>query len=525
MRRLNIPKVFSLLGLFMWFWSATCLYAQPHVKERTMRGVWICTVNNLDFPSANNLSSKEQQAEFISILDSLKALNFNTVFVQVRPAADAFYYSAFEAWSEWLNGKQGQMPTPYYDPLAFMVTEAHKRGIEFHAWFNPFRVSLRKTELADNHILQREKEWALQYGAARMLNPGLPAVREFVSDVVLDVVNRYDIDGVHLDDYFYPYPEKDIVLKDSATFEVFKNSLKAYQAKNKADSLAEWRRYNIDDLIWQLYVRIKKVKPYIRFGISPFAVWRSSQKDPLGTATKTGATCYDDLHADVRGWLQKGWLDYVAPQIYFSHQLAQAPFELLFDWWKRNSFERNFYIGHAVYKMGDLGAANKDSAWLRPNEMAMQFEKANNKAQGSIFYRWTHLKKNPLHLKDSLRKWYNKPALSPAMPWLKAELPPSASFVMIEGCKSGFLIEVPALPFSDMNWQYHLYRYDGLLSDAPEWSEKNHLVSFSAQTRFYLDRNVLPKGEYTYVLVVGDRLGQFGGYALQNLVYKKKFTK
>ncbi|TAF31387.1 MAG: glycoside hydrolase [Cytophagales bacterium] len=513
-----------LFTIFICVYLLTLIcIAQPHVQIRAMRGVWISSVNNIDFPSNRMLTSKEQQAEFVNILDSLKALNFNAVFVQIRPAADAFYYSAYEGWSEWLSGEQGVTPIPFYDPLEFMVKEAHARNIEFHAWFNPFRVSTnRKSELFEGHIIHRKPHWLVEYGAARYLDPGLPEVRQFVCKVVLDVVQRYDIDGVHLDDYFYPYPEKNTVFKDSLTFSLYKSTLYKYQTP---DSLAEWRRANIDNLIMQMSVGIKKSKPYIKFGISPFAVWRSKVKDPRGTNTQTGATCYDDLHADIRGWLEKGWIDYVLPQIYFSHELKAAPFGMLCEWWRNNAFGKHVYIGHAVYKMGDIQAANKDSAWLKPHEMPEQIQKASKSTQGSVFYRWQHLNKNQMRIKDSLRVLFAEPALMPLMPWLNTPTIPQPAFISLQGCKSGVLLEVPAMPSSDMRWTYHLYRYEGIVSEMPALKAEKYLACFSSETNLFLDNSVMPNKAYTYVLVISDRLGRHSEAAMSTFVYKKRFRK
>ena len=268
--------------------------------KREFRGAWIASVANIDWPSKPGLPAAEQQQQFILLLDKLKALGCNAVIVQIRPVCDAFYNSKIEPWSHYLTGRQGEAPTPYYDPLVFMVDEAHKRNMEFHAWFNPYR-ALMDSKVNNNppsHITRRHPEWTISYGGKTYLDPGIPEVREYVTSVISDVVKRYDIDAVHLDDYFYPYRVPGKPFGDAKTYARFGNG----------KSLDDWRRDNVSLFIAMLNNSIKQIKPTMKLGISPFGVWRNKSKDPDGSETHGGQTNYDDLYADVVLWMQKGCL-------------------------------------------------------------------------------------------------------------------------------------------------------------------------------------------------------------------------
>ena len=270
------------------------------------RGVWVATVGNIDWPSKKTLSVEEQKEEFINLVEMHKRNGMNALIVQVRPAADALYSSSYEPWSEFLTGIQGQAPVPFYDPLTFMISETHKRGMEFHAWLNPYRAvfNMRTSSIASNHLTKTHPEWFLVYGDKKYFNPGLPQVRRHTVKVVEDLVKRYDIDGVHMDDYFYPYRIAGREFPDE----------KEYKRYGKGMSKDEWRRSNCDSIIYELFNAIRTIKPKLRFGISPFGIWRNKSQDPMGSDTKGGQTNYDDLYADILLWLEKGWIDYVAPQ-------------------------------------------------------------------------------------------------------------------------------------------------------------------------------------------------------------------
>lgn len=326
----------------------------------------------------------------------------NTLIVQVRPSTDAFYPSALEPWSQWLTGTQGQPPYPYYDPLLFMLSETHKRGMEFHAWLNPYRAvfNINKSSITSTHITRVHPEWFLTYGDKKYFDPGNKEAQKHVTAVVRDLVNRYAVDAVHFDDYFYPYRIAGKEFPDEASFGKYGNGM------NKDD----WRRSNVDSIIVMLSRGIKKENPKCQFGISPFGVWRNASKDIAGSNTTAGQTNYDDLYADIILWLKKGWIDYVAPQLYWEFGHKAAPYEVLIDWWSKNSYGKNCYIGLAMYRAGS------NEAWKDKTQLPRQIQKIRNTAniQGMVFFSSRSFEKNPNGWSDSLRlNYFQKLAPTP----------------------------------------------------------------------------------------------------------------
>ncbi|MGH7451691.1 MAG: glycoside hydrolase family 10 protein, partial [bacterium] len=280
-------------------------FATDNPPKREFRGAWIATVINLDWPSTPGLAPGTQRGELMRLLDELQAAGINAVMFQVRSECDAMYASTIEPWSYWLTGGQGRAPSPFYDPLQFAVQEAHKRGMELHAWLNPYR-SVREIGSyanAANHVSVQHPEWLFRAGNTRVLDPGLPMVRAYVTSVVMDVVNRYDVDGIHFDDYFYPYPPDQISNQDDATFANYSRGF-----TNRGD----WRRDNVNLLIKMIHDSIQVVKPYVKFGISPFGIWRNGI--PTGI---TGLDAYNTIYCDALAWLQQQTIDYLTPQLYW----------------------------------------------------------------------------------------------------------------------------------------------------------------------------------------------------------------
>jgi uncharacterized lipoprotein YddW (UPF0748 family) len=373
------------------------------------RGVWVATVDNIDWPTKGNFNSEAQKAEFIKLLDMHQRNGINALIVQIRPAADAFYPSQFEPWSEWLTGRQGQPPTPFYDPLDFMITETHKRGLEFHAWMNPYRAeyAIGISSISATHITRVHPEWFLTYGDKRYFDPGNKEVQQYVAAIVRDVVSRYPVDGIHFDDYFYPYRISGREFPDNVTYQQYGNGLKK----------DDWRRSNTDSIIALLSGVIKSQNKKCQFGISPFGVWRNAKVDPVNGSNTNGAVSnYDDLYADILLWLKKGWIDYVAPQLYWEFEHRAASYNVLLDWWNDHTFGRHCYIGLGIYK------ANTNKAWRDVTQLPRQIDSLRTKSnvQGMIFFSSKSFESNPNGWSDSLRLNYFKyPAIVPPMEWLK----------------------------------------------------------------------------------------------------------
>lgn len=386
--------------------------------KREMRAVWVATVNNIDWPSKAGLSTDQQKKEVIAILDMHARNGMNAVIMQVRPASDAFYRSELEPWSRYLTGTPGQAPSPFYDPMEFWISECHKRNMEFHAWLNPFRVAQNATEpLAANHIAFKHPEWIVNYGGKLYFDPGIPEAREFVVKVVGDIVSRYNVDAIHFDDYFYPYPLKED-FPDNASFLAYNRGFLAGQKAN-------WRRDNVDLIIQELSGKIKEIKPWVKFGISPFGVWRNKADDPEGSDTKAGTTNYDQLYADILKWQKNGWIDYCLPQIYWQIGHPTVDFVTLSEWWANHAYDRAMYVGHAVYK---LEANSSVPEWRDPSQLVRQIEVVRGipRLGGSAFYSSVHFKRDLQGFDRTLReKVYNRPALVPPMPWIDST-PPAA---------------------------------------------------------------------------------------------------
>ncbi|MET0244942.1 MAG: family 10 glycosylhydrolase [Flavitalea sp.] len=393
--------------------------AQPKYE---FRAAWIATVDNIDWPTRGNYNTESQKQEFIKMLDMHQRNGMNAVIAQIRPCTDAFYPSALEPWSEWLTGKQGKAPFPYYDPLQFMIEETHKRGMEFHAWCNPYRAefNIGKSSIAPDHITKKRPEWFLSYGGKKYFDPGNKDAQQFVVSVIRDVVSRYEVDAIHFDDYFYPYrvPGKEFPDQDS------------YAKSGTTLSKDDWRRANVDSIIVHLNKAIKEENPTCRFGISPFGVWRNKDKDAEGSNTKAGVTNYDDLYADILLWLKQGWIDYVAPQIYWEIGHPAAPFEVLVDWWSKHTYGKHCYIGLAIYRAGSNNAW-KDKTQLPRMLTAMR---SYPEIQGAIYFSSRSFEKNPNGWNDSLQNnYYKYPAVIPAMEWLDTVKPEKPIVVKVAG--------------------------------------------------------------------------------------------
>jgi len=452
------------------------LNAQSFPPKYEMRGVWIATVLNIDWPSKPGLATEEQKREFIQILDKDKAMGINAVFVQVRPSGDAFYPSQYDPWSEFLTGKQGQAPQPYYDPLKFMIDEAHKRGMEFHAWINPYRMvfDVTKSSVAPNHITKRHPEWFVRYGKQLIFNPGLPETVDFLVGVVKDIVHRYDVDGIHLDDYFYPYPTSQHFNDDAA-----------YQKYGHGLSLADWRRSNCDTAIKKVHDAILQLKPMVKFGVSPFGIYQNKTQDPGGSDTR-GSTNYHDLYADILLWLKEGWIDYVAPQLYWKIGKTGQDFRILLDWWANHTYGRDLYVGQAVYHADEKDVSGWSDTKELPNEINF-IRQFPNKVEGSLFFSNKSFNSNPNGFVDSLKNnYYRKPALIPPMLWIDKN-PPKAPEIW---ANNGRLPQI-----------------NGVLDEISKREIVNKYVLYTGTT-------IEDLGQHPEQIIVGDNRGSIFSFAL-----------
>ena len=392
--------------------------AIPPPPAREFRGVWIATVVNIDWPSQSGLTTQQQQAELIALLDQAVKLNLNAVILQIRPACDSLYASPYEPWSEFLTGEMGKAPNPYYDPLEFAVEQAHKRGLELHAWFNPYRARQAQdtSEISANHISKTHPEWVKPYGKYLWLDPGNKDVQNYTLSVILDVVRRYDIDGVHIDDYYYPYPVRDenqqvIDFPDDSSWE---NYLRSGGQLSRND----WRRENVNTLVERLYRAIKQEKPWVKFGISPFGIWRPGHPEQIGTFDGYSAfDPYEEIYADSLKWLTNGWLDYFSPQLYWKIEETKLSYPVLLNWWiEHNSQGRHIWPGNFTSQITD----DPRNSWP-VSEILYQIRVTRGfaGATGNIHFSMKPLMQNRQGISDALSgELYNQPAVIPASPWL-----------------------------------------------------------------------------------------------------------
>jgi len=478
-------KQFSFLLAGIVF-LCTSVFAQS--PKREFRGAWIATVANIDWPTKPGLPAIEQQQQFIHQLDVLQSVGCNAVIVQIRPVGDALYASKKEPWSHYLTGRQGEPPFPYYDPLVFMIDEAHKRNMEFHAWFNPYRVLMdsKKNPNPKNHVTHTHPGWILSYGGKSYMDPGIPEARDYVIDIITDVVKRYDIDAVHMDDYFYPYkvPGKD-----------FPDG-KSYAKYGKGTDKEEWRRENVSRLVSLLSTSIKHEKAWVKFGISPFGIWRNKSKDPKGSDTKGGQTNYDDLYADVLMWLEKGWVDYMMPQLYWEHNHKAAPFSVLQPWWYEHCYKRHVYYGLGLYRMTNA----KSGPWASAKELMWQLRDIRGKCpnSGYSFYSSSCFDKIKAPVKDSLQNDYARyPALVPTMPWIDDEAP-AAPLVKHASGKLEWHTDNP----KKEPLRYVVYRFDN--EESIDLERNDHIMSIQQGEQYKIPAG---KGRNcVYVVTALDRL-------------------
>ncbi|HTH30461.1 MAG TPA: family 10 glycosylhydrolase, partial [Lacibacter sp.] len=487
--------------------------------KRELRATWLSTFVNLDWPSTSGRTVQQVKDSVVKLLDMQQQTGINAIYFQVRNECDAVYASTLEPWSASVTGVQGMAPAAGFDPLQFMIDECRKRGIEIHAWFNPYRAVNNYSNIgsyASNHVAKTNPQWLLAQGSLRILNPGIPAVRDYVISIVMDVLRRYDVDGIHYDDYFYPYPGAGGTssrFNDDATFAAYP---RAFSNRN------DWRRDNINLFIQRSYDSIKTVKPWVKFGVSPFGIWQNQRTDAAGSAT-SGLQSYSDVYADTKKWLQQGWVDYVTPQIYWSTGFNTASYSVLVPWWNNNAYGRHVYVGHALYKIN--ADADRDPNWYNSSQINKQIRlnRTYSNIHGSTFFRAQYFSSNPLKFRDSLTEhMYSTPALLPVMPWRDSEAPQPVKTVTANIRNNHVQLNwsIPAAATNELNRvrQFVVYRFN---NDAINLNDADaiQLITANAETTTYTDSNLIP-AEYYYVVTALDR---FHNESVAGTVVKASF--
>lgn len=489
-------RVKSLLCVFFLLLMAGGVFAQVQTgsayPKREFRAAWIQSVNG----QFRGMPTEKLKQNLIGQLNSLQKAGINAIIFQVRPEADALYASRLEPWSRFLTGVQGKAPEPYWDPMQFMIDECHKRGMEFHAWINPYRTKTTlKSELAPNHVYNIHPEWFVTYGDQLYFDPALPESRRHICMVVSDIVSRYDVDAIHMDDYFYPYPIKGKDFPDDASFARFGGGF-----SNKGD----WRRSNVNVLIKKLHETIREIKPWVKFGVSPFGIYRNESSDPLGSKTK-GLQNYDDLYADVLLWTREGWIDYNIPQIYWHIGHPVADYETLVKWWARNTENRPLFIGQSVMNTVQNADPKNPSINQLPRKMALQ--RAYQTIGGSCQWPASAVVENAGKYRDALIAEYHKyPALPPVFDFMDNEAPAKVRRMKSVWTEDGYILFWTAPKYKEeMNRavQYVVYRFND--KEKVNIDDPSHIVAIT-RDNFYKLPYEDGKTKYRYVVTALDRL-------------------
>ncbi|RRD02247.1 glycoside hydrolase family 10 protein [Prevotella sp. OH937_COT-195] len=467
----------------------TCgnVYAQ---SKREFRGAWVQCVNG----QFTGLSTHAMQSSLTHQLNELQKDGVNAIIFQVRPECDALYESSFEPWSRFLTGTQGVSPSPYWDPLKWMVEQCHKRGMEIHAWINPYRAKTKGTNnLSRNHVVIRHPEWVFEYDGQFILNPGIPECREYICKIVNDIVKRYDVDGLHIDDYFYPYPVAGQKIDDERQFKQNNNGIK---------NIGDWRRYNVNVFIKQMHDSITSVKPWVKFGVSPFGIYRNKKTSPIGSETN-GLQNYDDLYADVLMWVNNGWIDYVVPQLYWEIGHKAADYETLIKWWNTHITKRPLYIGEDIertVKKADLKNPNINQM---PAKFKLHSEMRNVK--GTVLWYSKAAVDNVGNYGITLRNHYWKfPALQPLMPFIDGNAPKKVRKMKVIDTPDGsvlFWTAPKGKSWEDKAVKYVVYKFSN--GERINIGDPSKIVAITTNN-FY---NIIETGRATYVVTALDRVG------------------
>lgn len=482
---------FFILIIFLIFGFSGDLLAQKYPK-REFRAGWIQIING----QFQGLSTAQAQQRLLNQLDALKKANMNAVIFQIRAEGDALYESNLEPWSRFLTGQQGKAPNPYWDPLAFMVEECHKRGMELHAWINPYRAMMNiNKELAYSHPYIKYPERFIQYGNQLFFDPALQENRNYICSIVSDIVNRYDVDAIHMDDYFYPYPKDGMEFNDDPSFRRLGS---AYTDKG------DWRRDNVNLLIKQIHETVREIKPWVKFGVSPFGIYRNERSNPFGSRTN-GLQNYDDLYADVLLWVNKGWVDYNIPQIYWHVGHPVADYQVLVDWWAKNSSNRPLFIGQSV--PNTIQHADPNNPNMNQLPLKMRIQRSYQSVGGSCQWPATSVVANEGRYLDALVSEYNKyPSLVPVFDFMDDKAPKSVRKVKSLWTIDGYMLfwtAPKAKTLMDEAIRYVIYRFER--GEKIDLEDPSHIVAITPN-EFYKLPYVDGQKKYTYVVTALDRL-------------------
>lgn len=483
-------KTILLLLIALLFTSVVS--AQTRYPKREFRGAWIQCVNG----QFQGMPTEKIQRLLINQLNSLQGAGINAIIFQVRAEADALYKSSYEPWSRFLTGVQGRVPSPYWDPMQFMIDECHKRGMEFHAWINPYRAKTKgTTALSPIHPYNKNPERFVNYAGQLYFDPALPENRKYICKIVRDIVTRYDVDAIHMDDYFYPYPAKGMDFPDDASFARYGGGF-----TNRAD----WRRSNVNILIQKIHETIRGLKPWVKFGISPFGIYRNEKNDPLGSKTN-GLQNYDDLYADVLLWARNGWVDYNIPQIYWQIGHPAADYETLVKWWAKNTENRPLFIGQSVMNTIQNADPKNPSMNQLPRKMAL--ERAYQTIGGSCQWPASAVVENAGKYRDALVQEYHKyPALVPVFDFMDDKAPGKVRKVKKVWTEDGYMLfwtAPKAKDEMDRAVQYVVYRFDD--KEKVNIDDASHIVAVT-RNNFYKLPYKDGKNKYRYVVTALDRL-------------------
>lgn len=487
---MKLKTLFVLLAFFVM--ASIQVNAQNLLPKREFRGAWIQCVNG----QFQGLPAGRMKSMLVSQLDTLKKAGINAIIFQVRAECDALYESSYEPWSRFLTGMQGRVPDPYWDPLRFMITECHKRGMELHAWINPYRAQTKgTTELSPLHPYNKHPELFFRYGGQMYFDPGYPESRKYICKIVRDIVSRYDVDAIHMDDYFYPYPVSGERIPDDVSF--------AEYGRGFSDR-GDWRRDNVNKLIKEIHETIRDCKPWVKFGVSPFGIYRNKKSDPNGSDTN-GLQNYDDLYADVLLWVNNGWVDYNIPQIYWEIGNRAADYDTLIRWWSHNSSARPLFIGQNVLRTVQA----PDLRNPKQNQMPAKFrlQRGLPNIQGSCLWYAAVVVENSGHYREVLENYYHRyPALIPTSPFIDDKAPKKVRKVKPVWTEDGYILfwtSPKAKTEMDKAVRYVVYRFEN--NEDVDLEDPSHIVAITENT-FYKLPYIDGKTKYRYVVTALDRL-------------------